>query len=64
VQNLPEFYHVLAVVQFVGEGDELYLEDSRIFLIPKERVAKAPRRISKIGEFEISQNHIDFLFPQ
>lgn len=64
VRNLPQLYHVLAIVQLAGEGDQLYLDDSRIFLIPKERVASAPRRIDKIREFELSQNHIDLLFPQ
>ena len=64
VQDLPEFYHVLAVVHLAGEGDQLLLDDSRIFLIPKERVAKAPRKIDQIKEFRLSQNHIDLLFPQ
>jgi len=63
VAKLPEFYHILAVVQLAGEGSVLYLDASRIFFIPKDRVRDAPRRIDKIGYFELCQEQIDFLFP-
>jgi len=62
VADLPEFYHLLAVVYLAGEDSRLFLDQSRVFLIPKERVPDAPRRIDRIGEFALSQEHIDALF--
>lgn len=62
VDKLPKFYHLLAVVKLEGENSELELDKSRIFLIPKEFVAKAPRQIEKLDEFEVSKKYIDKLF--
>jgi hypothetical protein len=62
VRKLPKFYHVLAVVHILGEGRKLYLDGCRIFFIPKPLVPKTPRRIDKIGRFEICQDYIDILF--
>ena len=62
VRKLPNFYHILAVVHLVGEGCKLYLDDCRIFLIPKQLVPKMPRAIDKIRRFEISREYIDMLF--
>jgi hypothetical protein len=62
VRDLPEFYHILAVVHVIGEGRTLYLDACRIFLLPKWLVPKTPRRIEKINRFAISQEYIDSLF--
>jgi len=63
VQDLPEFYHILAVVGLVGDGASLHLDRSRIFLIPKGQVPMAPRQISRIDHFALSGQLIDALFP-
>lgn len=62
VQNLPAYYHILAVVHLVGDGVTLYLDRSRVFLIPKERVQTAPRQVELLREFALTQNHVDVLF--
>lgn len=62
VQGLPEYYHLLAVVQLVGSGTQLHLDRSRIFFLPKDRVDSLSRRIDKIQEFELSQGYVDHLF--
>lgn len=62
VDDLPEFYHLLAVVHLAGEDSNLFLDRSRVFLIPKGRVAKASRQIARLEEYAVSQEHIDELF--
>lgn len=62
VQDLPKFYHILAVVQLAGEGINLSLDHSRVFLIPRERVPTAPRQISALGEFTMTEAHVKALF--
>ena len=62
VQNLPGYYHILAVVHLVGDGRDLWLDRSRVFLIPKERIETAPRQINALQEFALTQAHIDVLF--
>jgi len=63
IQDLPEFYHLLAVVQLVGDGHNLYLDQSSVFLIPKDRIPSAPRGIDHIQEFRLTQEYVDLLFP-
>jgi hypothetical protein len=62
VDDLPEFYNLLAVVQLKGEASDLHLDTSRIFLIPKERVSKASRQIEQLGEYALSREYIEDLF--
>jgi hypothetical protein len=63
IQDLPELYHLLAVVQLAGDGHDLYLDYSRVFLIPKESIPHASRRIDQIQDFGLTQEHVDKLFP-
>ena len=63
IQDLPELFHILAVVFLVGEGPELYLDQSQVFLISNEQVSTAPRRIERLEEFRLCQDRIDTLFP-
>jgi hypothetical protein len=60
--KLPKLYDLLAVVHIRGSGPDLYLDDCRIYLIPKERVPTAPRRFDKLDEFILSQERVDELF--
>ena len=63
-QNLPEHYHLLAVVELKGKGHDLWLDRSRIFLIPKESIRHASRRFDRIQEFSLTQEHVDRLFSE
>jgi hypothetical protein len=62
VSDLPDFYHLLAVVHLVGENSNLMLDRSRVFLIPKDRIGEAPRQIEQLGEFIICESLIDEMF--
>lgn len=47
---LPAHYHVLALEHSSGEGDVIYLDQSRVYLVPKAVVE--PRTIRTFGDVE------------
>jgi len=60
--NLPDHYHILAVVSLAGENQNIWLDDSKVFLIEKERVDKVGTKIDRLAEFELSASRIKSLF--
>lgn len=64
LRALPKQYHILALVQFVGEGRILHLDDCRIFLLPKARIRKGRYSFEELGEYELSPEAVDRLFPR
>ena len=44
--DLPDRYHILAAVHLVGNEDTIFLDNSQVFLIPREQVADAPTHFS------------------
>jgi hypothetical protein len=65
VGKLPEFYNLLAVVHLVRENSKVFIGESKVYLIPKESIddGTAPRKISELGNFRMTQARIDELFP-
>jgi len=63
-RNLPELFHILAVVQLMDDEDTVYLDQSSVFLIPKERVVEVSTRIDNLDEFRMTREHVDSLFPR
>lgn len=61
-KGLPRLYHILVVVHLAGEGSNLLLDTSHVFLISRERVAEAPRNINQLDEYSLNRAHIDALF--
>lgn len=57
-----KLYHLLAVVQLHGEGTEVLLDQSEVFLIPKQALAKLPRRWEALGQFRLCAEHVAALF--
>jgi hypothetical protein len=55
-------YHVLAVVYLIGEGHELNLDETGIFLIPKDRVNDASTNCGQLGEYKLSDQQVLQLF--
>lgn len=55
-------YHVLAVVELVGDGQEIYLDRSRLFLIPRERVDGASTDCANLQEFACCGQVVEQLF--
>jgi hypothetical protein len=55
-------YDVLALVQLVGEGSGLWLDECRVFLIPKDAVLKGHYGAKELAEFELNHALVDSLF--
>lgn len=60
--NLPNLYHILAVVKLVADENTIYLDKSSIFLIPRNKMAEASTRISDLEIFRMTHDHINSLF--
>lgn len=55
-------YHLLAVVRLHGEGTEVILDRSEVFLVPKQALTNLPRRWEALGEFRLCAKHVEALF--
>jgi hypothetical protein len=63
VPDADRRYHILAAVRLVGEGNQLNLEESEVFLIPRLFIEEAPRQFAKIHQMKLSDSWVDELFP-
>jgi len=61
--RLPKMYHVVAVVKFEYSAESFCLDESSIYLIPRNEVDKAPTNISRLQSFLMTRNHVNSLFP-
>lgn len=62
--NLPELYHILAVVHLVGNGKLIFLDKSRVFLIPKEDVDGLPTDVDRLKKYILTEELVDRLFSE
>lgn len=62
--NLPELFHILAVVQLIGDEDRVLLDQSRIFLVPREHVDAIGTRIEELNDFAMTQVLVNQLFAE
>jgi hypothetical protein len=60
---LPWQYDILALVKLVGDGQEVHLDDSSVFLIPKKIVeSREINRFDDLAEFLITSKRVSDLF--
>ncbi|MFC2081999.1 hypothetical protein ACFLR0_02325 [Candidatus Bipolaricaulota bacterium] len=57
-------YHVLAVVHLRSNEETVLLDDSSIYLIPRERVDENPASIARLGEYKMTAAHVTALFSE
>ena len=62
--NLPEHYHILALVRLAGEEENILLDKSQIFLVHREKVDTLSVNEGGLDEFAISQQLVDELFKE
>lgn len=63
LRPLPPRYHILALVHLVGEDDEVYLDQSRVFLVPKEVVEdRTIRSFGDVEDFRLQPDLVAALF--
>lgn len=61
VDRLPEHYHVVAFVNLLGDGNQIFLDNSNVWLIPREILEKEGMP-KGMDEFLISAALVDELF--
>ena len=64
VNNLPNLYHILALVFLSPHWKEdLHLDDYKIFLLPKEKVKqKSYSSPQKLAKYEMNKDYVNRLF--
>ena len=63
--DLPEKYHLVALVKLHGYDTELLLDQTQVYLVPKDRLAGLRiNREADIAPFAISQVLVDALFVE
>jgi len=64
-RRLPKHYHILALVQLAATDADLLLDQSRIFLIPREAVDEANGQIPRsLDRYALNARHVAALFNQ
>ena len=64
MNNLPRLFHILAVVQLIADEDRVLLDDSRVFLVPHDRVPEIGHQIDGLAEFAMTSALVDELFME
>lgn len=59
--NLHEF-HILALVHLISENTNILLDESKIYLLPKNEVNKITYIVEDLIEKEISMDRVNMLF--
>ena len=62
--RLPDHYHILAVVQLLDDGPNIFLDRSRVFLIPKSKVEESSRNCDAIAHTLLSKRIVEQLFSE
>lgn len=57
-------YHLLAVVRLEGEGRTLLLDQSQIFLVPKEDLGDSARTWEALRPYALTAQHVSQLFAE
>lgn len=64
LNNLPRLYHILALVKLEGEGNNLFLDCTQIFLLKKEEVTKTHYYVRELKEKILCEKRIKELFSK
>ena len=64
LNKLPEKYHFVLLVKLEGEGDDIFLDQTKIFLLTKEEITKSIYAVRELSGKVISKNIIDKIFKE
>lgn len=62
IGQLPNLFHIVALVHLVGHDRSINLEESRIFLLEKSQIGRSNYRIEELSEYAMSESLINTLF--
>jgi hypothetical protein len=57
-------YHLLALVELVGENAEVNWNESKIYLLPKDKVTKGYYTVDELNEYSLSRDAVNAIFPE
>lgn len=61
--DLPARYHLVAIVQLSGYDNNLLLDESRIYLVPRADIPQLRCNDDGLQRYVLSQQLVDELFP-
>lgn len=62
--NLPRHYHILALVKLAGDGDDVFLDQSNVYLIPRIEVQNLRPNDARLADYIITQDLVNRIFNQ
>lgn len=63
IRKLPANYHLLALVELHGHDETLNLDESKVYLVPKENVPTLQRNEAGLSCYLLTPDHVGRLFP-
>ena len=60
--NLPEHYHILALVVLAGEDENIFLDASSVYLVPRADVVNVRNNDGSLDRYTICQGLVDQIF--
>lgn len=62
LSSLPEKYHFVLLVKLEGEGNDIFLDQTRIFLLTKEEITKNTYSVRELSDKILNKNIVDKIF--
>ena len=62
--KLPTRYHLLSLVRLVGEDNEVDWTNSKIYLLPKDKVTKGYYTEEELGSYCLSSDYLNEIFSK
>ena len=62
--KVARMYHLLAIVRLEGEETDIFLDQSEIYLVPKDQLPGLPRDWNSLQPFALSAAHLSNLFAE
>ena len=62
--DLPTRYHLLALVRLVGEDNEVDWTNSKIYLLPKDKVTKGYYTEGELRNYCLSSDYLNEIFSK
>lgn len=64
IRNLPERYHLLALVALEGHEETLLLDQTKVYLVPRENVAALASNTLALAPYILCREQVEKVFAQ
>ena len=64
IRNLPDMYHLLALVFLSGDGRNIALDHSGVYLLKHDEVERQSYSIEMLQGFILNEERVNYIFPQ